>query len=141
MISAIRHTRGCRAVGDQDDVTLAFSRNGHFYNRGIKVNSVGDNFNGDSRIRQRFSDDSGVAMVQRPHSIEKVGRVFGTGVHRRPSCFEISVGMSEAHAYASPGRLRDQFDCALQFRSDGHDANMPAGRLPKLFEDFQRRDH
>ena len=103
------------------------------------MNSVDNDVGAQPVIAEHLADDSGFAVVERAHSVESVGRVPRSGLDGLLRDRHLRVRVPHADANISPRRLRDHFHRAGNFRSDGQHPHMPARRLPKTLEDFERR--
>src|SRR5207302_6361928 len=84
-------------------------------------------------------ENAGIAMVQRAHGIEGMGRVARTGLHGSLCDRQLSIGVSDADANILPRSFGDDFHCAGKLRSDRDHSNVPACSLPEALEDFDAR--
>src|SRR5579863_8980274 len=101
------------------------------------MNSVGDDIGGKPRVREYFAENSRVAVVEWPHRVKRMRGMPRPGGHGGARRIHIAIGMFQADADPPSRGLRDDLACTLQFGSNGHDANVPARRLPEAVEDRQ----
>ena len=105
------------------------------------MDSIDDDVGAEAVVAEYFTDDSGVAMVEWPHSVEGVRRVARSGCYGILSDRHLSVGVSNAYANIAPRSLRNHAHRAGNFRGNRQHAHMPTRRLPKALEDVNgRRD-
>ena len=74
------------------------------------MNPVRDDVGGEARIGQHFTQNSGIAMVQRPHGVKGVGRMTCARRESGASGIQVGIGVPQAHTNSARGRLRDNFD-------------------------------
>ncbi len=116
---------------------LAFRNKLH--DRGIEMNPVRDDVGGEPRIGQHFAQNSGIAMIQRPHGVEGVSGMASARGDAGASRVQVSVGVPQAHANSARGGLRDDLERARQFRRNREHANVSSRRLPEAIKSGQRR--
>ena len=103
------------------------------------MNAVGDDVGGHAIIGEDRTENTGIAMVERSHGIERVGSMSCPSIDSAFGSLKIGVGVSETYTNASTGSLGDHLGRTIQFRSDGHHANLATRGLPEAFEERKRR--
>src|ERR1700693_698070 len=103
------------------------------------MNSIGDDIGREPRVSEYFANNSRIAVVKRPHSIECVCGMSRPGGHSGTGGIQIGVGMSQADADSPARRLRDHFLRTFQLGGNGHHANVTTRRLPEAVERRQGR--
>ncbi len=98
------------------------------------MNSVRDDVGGEPGIGQHFAQNSGIAMVERPHGVKGVGGMAGARGETGASRIQVGIGVAQAHTNSARGGLRDDFERARQFRRNGEHANVSPRRLPEAIK-------
>ena len=138
LVSAFGHAGGGGCVGDENGALDAFSLQKKLDDFRSDVNAVGNNVGGELRIGEYFSDNAGLAMVERSHRIESVSGVACSGFRAGASGGERSIRVAHADQNTAPRRFRDYFERSGEFGSDGHHADVTARGLPEALKDLQR---
>jgi hypothetical protein len=76
-------------------------------------------------------------MIERPHGVEGVSGVAGTGPDTGAGGIQLRIGVADAHANIAPCRFRNYLQRSGKFRRNGHDAHLPVRGLPETFKDFE----
>ncbi len=138
LVDAFRHACGGHRVGNEDGALDAFRLQKDFHDFRRDVNSIGDEVGCNVVVAEHFSDDSGIAMIQGPHSVESVSRVTRSGGDRALRDRKFGIRVTDAHADATPSGFGDNLHCSGNFGCDGEHLYMTARRLPEAIEDFER---
>ena len=102
--------------------------------RGIEMDSIGNDVCGKPRVGEHFANDSRLAMIKRPHRIKRVRRVPCSGRDTSRAEFQIGIRMSQADADSPSRGLGNHFQRTIQFGSNRHHANVSTRRLPEAVE-------
>ena len=94
----------------------------------MNVDAVGDEPDDDPLVREDRADRAWLAVVERWHRVEEVGRVAGAGVDRAGGGCGIGIGVSDGGD--GPGRRDDldRLEAAGELGSQGEHAD--AARQP-----------
>src|SRR6266496_145655 len=98
------------------------------------MESVRDNIRRQMLVGKNFAQNSGIAMIQLPHGIERMGCVPCTRRNSTPREFQGSVRVPNTDTYSPPCGFRDHFGCAVELRRDRHHANVSTRSLPEFIE-------
>ena len=100
-------------VGDEHDPACTLRAEDDRDGRGMDVDEVGDDRDGESVVRERGADEAGLAVVQRTHPVEAVRDEPRAGVGRVECLFVGRGRVSERHQHAARGQRLDAAANAL----------------------------
>src|SRR5580700_10762921 len=138
LVGAVWHAGRGHGVGDQHRAFKAYRPQENLNDLGCNVNSIRDNVGTQFAVGKHFAEDAGIAMIERPHGVESVSGVVGSGVDSGASGFERGVIVANAHTDFAPRRFGDNLKSAGNLRCDGHHPHVAMRGLPKTLKDFER---
>ena len=133
-VAAIRHPGGRHRVGDQNQPTGASGAGGQADHGVVQVHAVGDHLAGDLVTVEQRAGRARLAVMERPHAVEQVGRVGHAGVDGGRGDVRSGVGVPDGGGHAGPRRRLDQAGRPREFGGDSDDAQMTSGRRVQALE-------
>ena len=100
----------------------------------MQVHAVGDHLAGDLVPVEQRASRAGLAVMQRPHAVEQVGRVGHAGVDGGRGDVRGGVGVAGGSGHADPRRRLDQGGRPGEFGGDGNDAQLTRGGRVQALE-------
>ena len=95
------------------------------------MDAVADQFRVKMGLVQHNSQQTGFAMIERPHRIEGVGGADSTRCDASFGFGSCRIAVPQADANAKSNRCLNQRDRLRQLRRDSHQNNVPARGFPE----------
>ena len=100
----------------------------------MQVHAVGDHLAGDLVPVEQHASRAGLAVMQRPHAVEQVGRVGHAGVDGGRGDVRGGISVASGSGHADPRRRLDQGGRPGKFGGDGNDAQLTRGGRMQALE-------
>src|SRR5579871_4439297 len=99
------------------------------------MDAITDNVRRHLVVGKHFTEDARLTMIQRPHGIERMRSMVGTGGDRALRHRHLCIGVPDADAHSAPRRFRDDLHGSGYFWCDRQHSHVSTRGLPKAVED------